>query len=101
EYERKLSNLDAEADRILKVFTEQGIAEKEKIISQAHEAAERIKAQAELYVEQELAKARAELRAEAADLAVKMAEELIVKNVTDQDHQKLISENLERVVSKN
>ncbi len=101
EYERKLSGMDAEADRILKSFMEQGQAEKEKIIAQAKETAERIKAQAEFYIQQELDKAKAELREEVADMAVKMAEELVKKNLTEQDHHKLISEYLERVVQKN
>jgi F-type H+-transporting ATPase subunit b len=101
EYESKLSTMDEQAERILKTFTEQGEAEKEKIISQAHEAAERIKAQAEFYVQQELAKAKTELQTEAADMAVKMAEDLIRKNLNEEDHHRLISEYLERVVQKN
>jgi len=101
EYERKLSGLEDEAKRILTTFVEQGQSEKEKIITQAHEAAERIKAQAEFYVQQELAKARVALQKEMADSAVEAAEELIRKNLTEQDHHQLISEYLERVVQKN
>jgi F-type H+-transporting ATPase subunit b len=101
EYESKLSTMDEQAGRILKSFTEQGESEKEKIIAQAHEAAERIKAQAEFYVQQELAKAKTELQTEVADMAVKMAEDLIRKNLNEEDHHRLISEYLERVVQKN
>jgi len=101
EYEAKLSTMDEQAGRILKSFTEQGESEKEKIIAQAHEAAERIKAQAEFYVQQELAKAKTELQTEVADMAVKMAEDLIRKNLNEEDHHRLISEYLERVVQKN
>jgi len=101
EHEAKLSNMDEQAERILKTFIEQGEAEKEKIITQAHEAAERIKAQAEFYVQQELAKAKTELQSEVADTAVKMAEDLIRKNLNEEDHHRLISEYLERVVQKN
>ncbi len=101
EYERKLSNMDEEAARILNNFIEQGKAEKEKIIAQAHDAAERIKAQAEFYVQQELAMAKAELKKEVSEMAIKMAEELIRKNLDEQDHHRLISEYLERVVQKN
>ncbi|RKX62337.1 MAG: ATP synthase F0 subunit B [Thermodesulfobacteriota bacterium] len=101
EYEAKLSTMDEQAKRILKSFTEQGESEKEKIIAQAHEAAERIKAQAEFYVQQELAKAKTELQTEVADMAVKMAEDLIRKNLNEEDHHRLISEYLERVVQRN
>ncbi len=101
EYEQKLSGMDEEAKKILENFMAQGQAEKEKIIQQAKETAERIKIQAEYYVQQELAKAKKELQDEVANVAIKMAEEIIRKNLTEQDHSKLISEYLERVVHKN
>ncbi|NDY42072.1 F0F1 ATP synthase subunit B [Dissulfurirhabdus thermomarina] len=98
EYERRLANMEEEAARIRQAFVEQGQAEKEKIVAQAREAAERIRAQAEFYVQQELAKARQQLQAEVADMAVRMAEELVRKNLTPEDHRRLISDYLERVV---
>jgi len=100
EYEKKLSGLEAEAQRILAAFAEQGQVEKEKIMAQAKEAAERVKAQAELYVAQELAKARTQLQFEAGEMASRMAEELIRKNITIEDQHRLIGEYLERVVTK-
>jgi len=101
EYEKKLSGMDQEAKQILDNFVAQGEKAKDNIIEQAKAAAERIKAQAEFYVQQELAKAKIELQKEVADMAVSMAEEIIKKNLTEQDHAKLISEYLERVVHKN
>ena len=101
EYERKLSGIDEQAKHMLETFREQGQAEKEKIIARARDTAETIKAQAEFYVQQELVKAKTKLQAEVADMAVKMAEELIRKNLDEQDHHRLISEYLERVVQKN
>ncbi len=100
EYERKLANMEEEADRILKAFIEQGKAEKEKIIAQAHESAERIKAQAELFIQQELVKAKRELQQEVAEMAVQMAEEIIRKNITEDDHKKLIEDYLQKVEAK-
>lgn len=97
EYERKLANLEQEAQRIRNSFIEQGKAEKERIIAQAQEAAERIKAQAELFIQQELVKAKRELQREMADMAVGMAEELIRKNITEEDHKKLIEDYLSKV----
>ncbi len=100
EYERKLANMEEEAERIRRSFIEQGKAEKERIIAQAQEAAERIKAQAELFIQQELVKAKRELQAEMADMAVKMAEELIKKNITDEDHERLIDDYLAKLEAK-
>ena len=101
EYEKRLSNMEQEAEKILQTFIEQGKEEKKKIIAQAEEAAERIKGQAEFFVKQELAKAKVELTKTVADTAVKIAEELIRKNLTKKDHHRLISEYLEKVVHKN
>jgi len=101
EYRQKLADMDKEAERILQAFIKQGEAEKEKIIAQAYETAERIKAQAKFYIQQELAKAKEQLKAEVADMAVKLAEDIIRKNITEQDHHRLIAEYLERVVQKN
>ena len=101
EYEKRLAGMDAEAARISKSFLEQGEAEKAKIIAQANDAAERIKAQAELYVQQELSRAMVQLKKEVTEMAMKMAEDIIRKNISTQDHHRLISEYLERVVTKN
>jgi F-type H+-transporting ATPase subunit b len=101
EYEKRLAGMDAEAARISKSFLEQGEAEKAKIIAQANDAAERIKAQAELYVQQELSRAMVQLKKEVTEMAMKMAEDIIRKNISEQDHHRLISEYLERVVTKN
>ncbi len=101
EYEDKLKDLDVEAQKIFKSFIEQGEAEKEKIIFQAKETAERIKSQADLYVQQEVSKARLSLQREVSELAVKMSEDIIKKNLTSDDHQRLITEYLAKVVTKN
>lgn len=100
DYEKKLSGMDAEAKRILQTFLEQGEAEKARIIAQAEESAKRIKAQAELYVQQELSKATAQLQKEVSDMAVAMAEEIVRKNITEEDQHRLIAEYLEKVAQK-
>lgn len=100
-YQKKMAEMDAEAERILKSFIEQGNAEKQKIIAQAQEAAERIKMQADLYVQQEVARAKLQLQREVGEMAVKMAGEIIKANITPDDHNRLINEYLERVVHKN
>jgi F-type H+-transporting ATPase subunit b len=100
-YQKRMAEMEAEADRILKSFIEQGQAEKQKIIAQAKESAERVKMQAELYIQQEVARAKLQLQREIGELAVKMAGEIIQSNITDEDHNRLINEYLERVVHKN
>ncbi len=98
EYEHRLSGLEEEARQIMEAFVEQGEKEKARIIAEAKETAERIKQQAEFYVQQELEKARQQLREEVADLAVKMAEDIIKKNITPEDQKRLVGEFIEKVV---
>ncbi|WP_457756285.1 F0F1 ATP synthase subunit B [Thermodesulfatator indicus] len=98
EYEAKLATLEEEARKIMEAFIEQGEKEKERIIKEAYETAERIKQQAEFYVQQELEKAREELRKEVAELSVKMAEQIIREKITPEDQKRLVKEFIERVV---
>jgi len=97
ELQEKLKGLEAEAQRLMEAFREQGEREKERIIAEAKENAERIKQQAEFYIQQEVNRIKAELQKEVAEMAVKMAEELIRKNITVEDHKRLFNEFIEKV----
>lgn len=97
ELQEKLKGLEAEAQRLLETFREQGKKEAERIIEEAKLNAERLKQQAELYIQQEIARARKELQLEVAELAVRMAEELIQKNITAEDHRRLFDEFIQKV----
>ena len=78
----------------------QGLAEKERIIEDAKKAAEKMKEDTQARVEQELKKAGNLLRVEAVKLSVEMAEELLRKNITAADHDLLVKDYLDKVVSK-
>ncbi|MBX6422676.1 F0F1 ATP synthase subunit B [Thermosulfurimonas sp. F29] len=97
ELQEKLKGLEAEAQRLLESFREQGEHEAQRIVEEARKNAERIKQQAELYIQQELARARAELQREVAELAVKMAEEILRKNITEEDQRRLFEEFVEKI----
>jgi F-type H+-transporting ATPase subunit b len=55
---------------------------------------------AALSIEQETKKATQELRKEVAEQATQMAEELIRKEITPTDQNKLVEEYLQKVVEK-
>ncbi len=97
EYEAKLSGIDDEAKRIVEGAVAQAEAEKERIIAEAHRAAGDIKRQAEMAVQHEMAVAKQRLRADVADQAAVMAEELIRKNLQPADQDRLVAEYLDRV----
>ncbi len=96
-YEDKLSKIEQEVNKIIENAIAQGEAEKQRIIDEATQAAENIKRQAEMAVQHNLAEAQRLLREEIADQAVIMAEELIKKNMREDDQVKLINDYLEKV----
>jgi len=79
----------------------QGIIEKEKIIEDAKRNAEKMKEDAKARIDQEFNKAVNQLRVEAADISVQMAEDILAKSVKNEDHEAMVENFLNRMVSKN
>jgi ATP synthase B/B'' CF(0). len=79
----------------------QGVAEKQKIIEDAGKVARKLKEDAQTRIEQELQKASYQLRNEAVQLSVQMAEDILKRNITAQDNETMIREYMDKVVSKN
>ncbi len=97
ELQEKIKNLKAEAEAIYKNYVEQGLKEKERILEEARFQAERIKEQAKLYMAQEMEKAKDMLRVELAEEAVKLAEEILRKNITPEDQKRIFREVIEQI----
>jgi F-type H+-transporting ATPase subunit b len=97
EHEGKLASLDQEVQQIIAAAVAQGELEKQRIIDDAQRAAEDIKRQAQMAVQQEFAEARKKLREEVAEQAAAMAEEIIGKNLQEADQAKLIGDCLSKV----
>jgi F-type H+-transporting ATPase subunit b len=71
--------------------------ESTRILAEAHRMADRIQSDAAAAIDQELLRARRELRAEAADLAVDLAREILEEQVGAGDRERLLDEFIERV----
>jgi len=97
EYDRKLSDASAEIEEIYAAIKREGELEREKILANAREMAEKIKAEAEKSAAYEVSRARFELRREATRMAIEIAEELVKKNFTDEDHSRLVDEYMQKV----
>ncbi len=97
ELQEKVKNLKEEAEAIYKNYVEQGMREKEKILEEAKLQAERLKEQAQLYISQEMEKAKDLLRVELAQEAVKLAEEILKKGVTEEDQRVLYRNFVEQI----
>jgi F-type H+-transporting ATPase subunit b len=98
EYSDKLSRATKEIDEIYASIKKEGELEKERIIAEAKASAEKIKQQAEQTAAREVLKARAELQAEAARLAVQLAEQTLREKVGKDDQNRLVGEYLTKVV---
>jgi len=98
EYSEKLAKATKEIDEIYASIKKEGELEKERIIAEAKVSAEKIKEQAEQTAAREVLKARAELQAEAARLAVQLAEQTLRENVGKDDQKRLVGEYLTKVV---
>ncbi|HEY6872008.1 MAG TPA: ATP synthase F0 subunit B [Geobacteraceae bacterium] len=98
EYSAKLAAANKEIDDIYAAIRNEGEAEKARIIAEAKVTAEKIKDQAKQAANQEVLKARAELRVEAARLAVELAEQNIKEKIQKDDQDRLVGEYLTKVV---
>jgi F-type H+-transporting ATPase subunit b len=75
----------------------EAVAEAQRLRETAAVEISRIRAQSEFAGEQEVKKAREELRREASLLSAQAAEELVRKTLTPVDQERLVRENLEKI----
>lgn len=97
EYDRKLSDATQEIAVIAAAIRKEAELEKQKIIANAKEQALKIEQDAEKAAELEVAKARLSLQQEAVRLAVGIAEDVLKKNFTKDDDNRLIDEYMQKV----
>ena len=97
EYQEKLAKAAAEIETIYAAIRREGELERDKILASAREMAVKIEQEADAKAASAVARARVELRAEAARLAVELAEELLSKNVTAADQKRLVDEYMQKV----
>ena len=97
EWQRKVDSLNQEVNELHQRIRNEGEAEQKKIVARAKEEGDRIRQQAGIIAEQELAKARAALKREMVDLSVELAEKLLKEAIKPQDQERLIQEYIGKV----
>lgn len=97
EYDRKLKDATAEIEQLQAEIRREGELERDKILANAQEMAAKIAKDAEGLAAQEVAKARRQLRQEAASLAISLAREMLKKNFTDEDQKRLVDEYMQKM----
>lgn len=95
--EEKLKSLEDERRSIIAQYKRDGAAEKDRIIEEAKVKVEQILNQAEITIEQEIHSARERLKEEVVDFAAKKAQEIIARELTEKDQDRLIDDFIERV----
>jgi F-type H+-transporting ATPase subunit b len=101
EYSEKLDKASLEIDGIFEMIKAQGITEKQKIIEDAEKTAKKMKEDASARIEQEMKKATEQLKAQAVELSVKMAEEILKRSITKDDHKAMVEDYINKVVIRN
>ena len=97
EYERKLADSDREIAELLAQAKEANSRERISILAEAQAAADTVGKEARQCADREIERARRELRAETAQMAISMAEERLRKEINSEDHARLVTENLQQM----
>ncbi|TLY14737.1 MAG: F0F1 ATP synthase subunit B [Nitrospirae bacterium] len=97
EYEAKLNAASREAEAVMAQAKERAQRLLEENEQRLEADAERIKAETAREIEHERRKAVQEIRAQATDLALLVAEKVVGRSLTDQDHRRLADEALRAV----
>jgi F-type H+-transporting ATPase subunit b len=98
-FESRIAGMKEEREAIIRDAQKDAEREKQKIIDSAQKTAARIMEQAQITIQQEIQKSNQSLREEVADMSIRMAEEILRKNITDTDQKVLIGEYLAKVVT--
>jgi len=92
EWERKLSVMSQEIADLHQRISQEGEAERKRIMEHAMEEGDRVRKQALLVADQEVKKARAALRKEMVDLSLEFAEKILQEATQPQDQERLVKE---------
>jgi F-type H+-transporting ATPase subunit b len=95
--ESKLKAFEAERKEILAQYRADGLAEKERILAEAGVRTKQILEQAEVTIRHEMQTAKEKLKQEIVALAAQRAEEIIAREMTDSDQDRLVSEFIDKL----
>jgi F-type H+-transporting ATPase subunit b len=95
--EERIRAAQADAQALRERALREAAELRERLSAEARQEATRLLEAAKAQVSQEVRRARTELRAEVGTLAIQIAERLIRKSLTDEDHQRLVREALTRI----
>jgi F-type H+-transporting ATPase subunit b len=93
----RMSKLSEEITEMNRKMEAEAAEEKQRLHETAQAEIERLRAQVQFAADQEVKKAKAELRREAAELSAHAAEEILSKTITPEDQERMVRENIDRI----
>jgi F-type H+-transporting ATPase subunit b len=94
ELQGRLDNFDAELERLMSAVRGDAATERQSILDQAERSANQLEAAAKRTIEEELRRARTELRDQTVEIAIQMATDALAASVDASDQARLGSEYL-------
>jgi len=92
EYSHRLTKLDQELERMKKELTLAGEKDRDRIVKEAEERAERMKKDAQFLLDQEVKQMRIDLQKYAVEAAMRAAEKALESKVSAEDRQRIAEE---------
>jgi F-type H+-transporting ATPase subunit b len=99
EYNRKVSDLDSEINKLVEQIRAEADHDKKRIIADAEERAARMRKEAEQQIQAEIARVKAQLEREATLAAINAAEKLLAEKTTEADHRALNEKFVEQLAA--
>jgi F-type H+-transporting ATPase subunit b len=97
EVEERLKTKDAEIASVISAARRSGEQERDNIIAETEKLKAKILEQAKTNIEYELKHAKEQIKAEAVDLAMELAEKKIKDKITKDEQEKLLDESLMKI----
>jgi len=94
EYDNKLKNIKAEANKILAHAHTRAVAREDEIVKEAHEEAGKIMQRAHLEIEREKEQMKDEIRKEIIEVATLMAGKFVEASLSEEQQQVLVTETI-------
>lgn len=95
DYSELMSNAKEKSAGIVKDATQKALKRSDEIIEQAKAEASNITHKANEEIELEKKRARSQLKNEISDIAVQIAEKVVEKEISQNDHERLINDFIE------
>ncbi|HKX11828.1 MAG TPA: ATP synthase F0 subunit B [bacterium] len=97
EYEQRLQSIEGEMQGLISSLKHDGELEQKRLLETAQQQAASLQSNSERMLQQELRKAKEDLKREAVGLAGQLAEDLIRKNLTPEDQGRLVGHYLDKM----